>query len=217
MRKYASLAAVSAIALLAAETGSGSGSATIAPLDGPTPDELKAAEEARAQAVADLAKIKDETASTIAEAEKATKAADAEKAKATKAKDAAEAAKSDATKAKEAAEAEARAADNAKADAKRAQGELAQAKADLAQAKADLARAQAAAQAGEPTPEAEPQAGPRQAIVWAAPGHALLAVGMLVSVPADEAEALRARGRARFASDEEIEAAGDDIPQLSSL
>ena len=215
MRKLASLAAVSAIALMAAETGSGTGSANTPPA--PTPEELKAAEDARVAAVADLAKVKEETAGAVAEAEKLTKAADDAKAKADKAKAASEEAKTEATKSKAAAEAEIRAADNAKADVLRAKGELDQAKQDLELSRAALDEALAAGQAPDPEPEAIADTGPRQPIVWAAPGHAMLAVGVLVSVPADEAEALRARGRARFASDEEIAAGGDEIPELSGL
>lgn len=205
MRTFASLAAVSALALLSAETGSGSTLPDAPPA--PTPEELEAAEKARAEAVEILAKAKDDAAALLAEADQVTKDAAEAKARADElAKEAAE------TKAK--AEAESKAAKDATKKAKGDQAELEKALAAVDTAKAALAAAQ---EEPAPAPTDEPYLGPRQAIVWAAPGHAMLAVGVLISVPADEAEALRARGRARFASDEEVEAAGDDIPELQGL
>lgn len=200
MRLYASLASVSALALLAVETGSGSTPPETPPA--PTPEELQAAEEARAKAVADLARIKDETSAANAEAEALIKSAQDLK---TKAADE-----------KAAAEAEIKAAKEAKAKAKT---EKTAAEAAIAEAKVAQLQADAAASAGfAPEPEpVEPYTGPRQAIVWVEPGHQMMAIGVLVSVPADEAEALRARGRARFASPEEVEAGGEDIPELQGL
>ncbi len=57
----------------------------------------------------------------------------------------------------------------------------------------------------------------RVAVVWAQPGHEMVAIGALLSVPEDEAENLRAAGRARFASEAEVEAAGDAIVELSGI
>ncbi|KQZ31721.1 hypothetical protein [Caulobacter sp. Root1472] len=57
----------------------------------------------------------------------------------------------------------------------------------------------------------------RVAVVWAQPGHEMVAIGALLSVPEDEAEALRAAGRARFASEAEVEAGGDSIVELSGI
>ncbi|SFK41713.1 hypothetical protein [Caulobacter sp. UNC279MFTsu5.1] len=57
----------------------------------------------------------------------------------------------------------------------------------------------------------------RVAVVWAQPGHEMVAIGALLSVPEDEAEALRAAGRARFASEAEVEAGGDAIVELSGI
>ncbi|ATC34104.1 hypothetical protein CA606_18190 [Caulobacter vibrioides] len=119
------------------------------------------------------------------------------------------------TKAK--AEAESKAAEKAIKKAKADQADLEKALADVESAKGDLAAAQAAPEPSPAAEPAEPYEGPREVIVWAAPGHAMLAVGMMVSVPADEAEALRARGRARIAAPEEVEDAGDDIPELQGL
>jgi hypothetical protein len=53
--------------------------------------------------------------------------------------------------------------------------------------------------------------------VWAQPGHELVSVGALLSVPNEEAEALRGAGRARFASEAEVEAGGESIVELSGI
>lgn len=206
MRLFASLASVSALALMAAETGSTGAPPETPPA--PTPEELKVAEEARELALANLAKVKEETAAAQAEAEALTKAA--------------QEAKSKASEEKAAADAEIKAAEKAKAKAKteKASAEAAIAAAKVAQQRALEAAAALPQSVLEPSAEVEvvePYSGPRQAIVWAEPGNQMLAIGVLVSVPADEAEALRARGRARFASPEEVEAGGDDIPQLQGL
>lgn len=201
MRLMSSLAGVSALALFAAETGSGSGS----PPAAPTPEELQAAEVARVAAVEKLAAIRAETEKAVAEAAELVKDAQAAKAKAAEEKAAAE------KESREAAKAKGQAAKD------KAAAEAAVAKAKVAQQRA--AEAEASRPSPEPTDMVEVPAydGPRQAIVWAAPGHAMLAVGVLISVPAAEAEALRGAGRARFALDEEVAALGDQVPELAGL
>lgn len=46
-------------------------------------------------------------------------------------------------------------------------------------------------------------------VIWAMPGHESFAVGSMVRVPADAAETLRATGKARLASKEEVKAFAD--------
>jgi chromosome segregation ATPase len=202
MRLYASLASASALALLSAESGSGSGSDQdegIAPPP-PTEADLAEAEAAREAAVTKLAEIRAETTQANAEAEQLVEEAGVAKA----ALDAA------VTKLAE-----------IRAETEKAEAEAVQLVRDAQAAKAKAAKAR---KAGEAAASAEPEVvetqaydGPRQAIVWAAPGHALLSVGVLISVPSEEAESLRGAGRARFASDEEVAAQEDPVPELSGL
>lgn len=62
--------------------------------------------------------------------------------------------------------------------------------------------------------KAEPAAGVKRAyMVWAQPGHESIGIGQLIAVPTREADVLRGAGRARFASDAEVEAAkGSEDP-----
>ena len=69
----------------------------------------------------------------------------------------------------------------------------------------------------DPPPASEPKKVKGAHIVWAAPGSDEFRIGGLYLVPADMAESLRAAGRARPASDEEVKAAkkaGTEIPAL---
>lgn len=202
MRLMSSLAGVSALALFAAETGSGSGS----PPAAPTPEELQAAEVARVAAVEKLSEIRAETEKALAEAAQLVKDAQAAKTKAAEDKAAADRDSKAAKKSLEQA-----VADKAKADA--AIEELYR----TAEKRRDAEEALRVASEPAEVVEVPAYDGPRQAIVWAAPGHAMLAVGVLISVPAAEAEALRGAGRARFALDEEVAALGDQVPELAGL
>lgn len=75
---------------------------------------------------------------------------------------------------------------------------------------------------GDPNPPtkkaAAEKAGKKTYIVWVQPGHETLGIGQLVTTSADEAETLRAAGRARLASEAEVKAAkaakGDDAVVL---
>ena len=62
------------------------------------------------------------------------------------------------------------------------------------------------------------KAGKKTYIVWVQPGHETLGIGQLVTTSSDEAETLRAAGRARYASEAEVKAAkaakGDDAVVL---
>lgn len=54
-------------------------------------------------------------------------------------------------------------------------------------------------------------------VVWASPGHHTFTIGQVVRTSADMADALRARGHARPASKDEVDAAkksGRDIPSV---
>lgn len=64
-----------------------------------------------------------------------------------------------------------------------------------------------------PTPARTPK---RVHIVWAAAGHPTFAPGALLSATEEQAEALRAAGRARRASAEEVKAQpkGTEIPEF---
>lgn len=55
---------------------------------------------------------------------------------------------------------------------------------------------------------ADPQAGVKRAyMVWVQPGHETLGVGQMIAVPTAQADVLRGAGRARFASEAEVQAA----------
>ncbi|WP_296167996.1 hypothetical protein [uncultured Brevundimonas sp.] len=47
------------------------------------------------------------------------------------------------------------------------------------------------------------------AIIWVQPGHETFGIGQMITVPAKQAEELRGAGRARYASEAEVAAAGD--------
>lgn len=77
-----------------------------------------------------------------------------------------------------------------------------------------------------PASKAAAQKGPstkkKTFVVWAQPGHESIGIGQLFSTSEAEAEALRAAGRARYASDAEIKAAKSDkdedgIPHLTGV
>jgi hypothetical protein len=53
-------------------------------------------------------------------------------------------------------------------------------------------------------------------MVWVQPGDANFGIGKVLRFPVDHAEILRGAGRARYASEAEIEAAGDDIPDVEA-
>lgn len=221
MRSYASLAAVSALALMAAETGSAPGAAP--PNDDQLAKDLEDAKALRAETEKGLADVRqaieDNRSTRTAEFDAAQKEADAAAKKLADVK-------AQAAKDIKAAEAETKKADEAKAKAVAAseaakqaiiqvgadQAALDAAREKLAQTQAEMDAQQGA---GEPDVDVD-EPGARQVIVWVAPGIEALPIGMVVSVPADEAEALRGRGRARFAGDDEIAAAGE-IPELSGL
>ena len=126
-----------------------------------------------------------------------------------------------------------------KAAAEKAAAEKAAAEKAAAKASAKTAAKQAASQPG-PAPSApkvgevvglEPGADPnppataeaavtedgRAYVVWVMPGHELVAIGALLKVPAYEAEVLRGAGRARYASEAEVEAGAVDAIELSGL
>ncbi|MDP3853157.1 hypothetical protein [Phenylobacterium sp.] len=57
-------------------------------------------------------------------------------------------------------------------------------------------------------------------MVWAQPGHETFGIGMMIRTPTELGENLRSAGRARYASEAEIKAAGDakrDIPDVEGL
>jgi len=74
--------------------------------------------------------------------------------------------------------------------------------------------------AAEPQAQAQAQAAGRSTrrthIVWAAAGHPTFAPGAILSATEDQAEALRAAGRARKASPEEVKALpkGHTVPEF---
>lgn len=69
-----------------------------------------------------------------------------------------------------------------------------------------------AAKAAEPKgPKADDS---RRVVVWVQPGHETFGIGKILSFEADEAERLRGAGRVRYASEAEIKAAGDEIPEV---
>lgn len=51
--------------------------------------------------------------------------------------------------------------------------------------------------------------GKRVHMVWVQPGHESLGIGQMIAVPTKDGEALRGAGRARYASDAEVKAAGE--------
>ncbi|ADK99392.1 ribonuclease G [Brevundimonas subvibrioides] len=60
----------------------------------------------------------------------------------------------------------------------------------------------------------------KTSIVWVQPGHETLGIGQLLTTSPHEAEALRAAGRARYASEAEIKAAKTDkvdVPHLDGI
>lgn len=59
--------------------------------------------------------------------------------------------------------------------------------------------------------------GKKIVLVWVQPGHETFGIGKVIRVAPDQAEALRSAGRARYASDAEIKAAGDDIADVQGL
>lgn len=54
-------------------------------------------------------------------------------------------------------------------------------------------------------------------MVWAQPGHETLPLGKVIRVPTEQADNLRGVGRARYASEAEIEADGPDFPELEGI
>ena len=63
------------------------------------------------------------------------------------------------------------------------------------------------------------KAKPKNAVVmvWVQPGHETFGIGRMIRTPTELGEQLRAAGRARFASDAEIEAAGDQIADVEGV
>lgn len=59
--------------------------------------------------------------------------------------------------------------------------------------------------------------GKRTIVVWVQPGHETFGIGQVLAMPGDEAAALRAVGRLRYASAAEVKAAGDDIPEVDHV
>lgn len=56
-----------------------------------------------------------------------------------------------------------------------------------------------------------------QVMVWCQAGHPSLAIGKVIALPGEKAEQLREVGRARYAAEAEIVAAGEDILVLEDL
>lgn len=54
-------------------------------------------------------------------------------------------------------------------------------------------------------------------MVWVQPGHETLAIGKIIALPGEKAEQVREVGRARYAAEAEIVAAGEDILVLEDL
>lgn len=54
-------------------------------------------------------------------------------------------------------------------------------------------------------------------MVWVQPGHETLAIGKVIALPDEKAQQLREVGRARYAAEAEIVAAGEDILVLEDI
>lgn len=86
---------------------------------------------------------------------------------------------------------------------------------------ANAKKAKAAAKsAAKAQPEAKPaKSAPANPLVmvWVQPGHEKFGIGKMIRTPAEVGENLRSAGRARYASEAEIEAAGEDIADVESV
>lgn len=54
-------------------------------------------------------------------------------------------------------------------------------------------------------------------LVWVQPGHETFGIGQIIRVDAEQAESLRSAGRARYASDAEVKAAGDTVQDIAGV
>ena len=68
-----------------------------------------------------------------------------------------------------------------------------------------------------PSPPAAKPKGKRVAMIWVQPGHELLGIGQVITLPSDKAEDLRGAGRARYATPGEVKLAGDAVMDLDGV